>query len=64
MKTRTYVLFAATIFAIVAGAHAVRAALQLPLHIGTADIPLWASWVGALGAGVLSALGFTLARRS
>lgn len=46
------------VFAVVALAHAWRAAQQLPLLVGSTSVPVWVSWVGALGAGLLSVWGF------
>lgn len=46
------------VFAAVALAHAWRAAQQLPLLVGSTSVPVWASWVAALGAGLLSVWAF------
>ena len=57
-------MVSATVFAVVAIAHAARAVLQLPIHLGgTAEIPMWVSWLGTPGAGLLSLWGFSTARR-
>lgn len=63
MKPRAYIMVSATIFAVVAVAHAARAVLQLPAHLGAAEIPMLVSWVAILGAGLLSIWGFSVARR-
>jgi hypothetical protein len=62
MPTRSYVSVSATVFAIVAIAHLARAIADYPLHIGAAEIPMWVSWMGTLGAGALSAWGFSSLR--
>ena len=49
---------AGSVFAVVALAHACRAFQQLPLQLGSTAIPVWASWIGALGAALMSAWGF------
>ena len=63
MKPRGYLIVSASLFAVVAGAHAVRAVLQLPVHLGAAEIPMWVSWVGIPGASLLSTWGFSAAWR-
>ena len=64
MSPRIYFTVSATIFGVVAVAHAVRVVLHAPVHIGVAAIPMWVSWIGALGAGALSICGFLARRRS
>lgn len=54
----TFRRVAGSVFAVVALAHAWRAAQQLPLLVGSTSVPVWVSWVGALGAGWLSFWGF------
>ena len=54
----TFNRVAGLVFAVVALAHAYRAALSLPLQVGSSAIPVWASWAGALVAGLLSVWGF------
>jgi hypothetical protein len=63
MKPKTYYLLTATLLAVVAILHAVRAALHLPVQIGTWEVPMWMSVGGMLVTGTLSVLGFTLARK-
>lgn len=41
------------IFGVVAVLQAVRALNQWPVHIGTFEIPVWASWLAMLVAGGL-----------
>ena len=49
---------AGTVFAVVALAHAYRAFQHMPLQFGSIAVPEWASYVGALGAALLSVWGF------
>lgn len=63
MNARAYVRLSATVFAIVALGHAVRAAMNLPVQAAGVAIPVWLSWPGAAGAGILAAWGFFAARR-
>jgi hypothetical protein len=49
-----YPKISAVVFALVAVAHAARAALSVPLQVGTTAVPVWASWLGAVGAAALS----------
>ena len=54
----TFHRVAGLVFAVVAIAHAYRAALSLPLQVGSASVPVWASWAAAILAGLLSVWGF------
>ena len=63
MKPKTYYLITAALLAAVAILHAVRAALHLPVQIGTWDLPMWMSVVGMLITGALASIGFSLARK-
>ncbi|MFA6958168.1 MAG: hypothetical protein WC538_20050 [Thermoanaerobaculia bacterium] len=49
---------AASVFAAVALAHVVRGVTETPIQLGSVAIPVWLSWVGALGAGMLCVWGF------
>lgn len=49
---------AGSVFALVALAHLVRAAQQIPIQVGATAVPVWASWLGAAGAALLSVWGF------
>ena len=53
-----YIVVSGAIFGVVAALHAVRAVYQWPLHVGTLDIPVWASWIGLVVAGSLCAWAF------
>ena len=64
MKAKAYLRVTAALFAVVAMGHAARAMLQLPVRAGGLDIPVWLSWLGMAGAGILSAWGFSAARKN
>ena len=49
-----YPKVSATVFALVALGHALRAALSWPLQVGTTSVPIWVSWLAAVGAAALS----------
>jgi hypothetical protein len=54
-----YVVVSGVIFGLVALLQAARALLQLPVQIGSFEIPVWGSWVAALVAGGLCVWAFT-----
>jgi len=62
---RTYELVSGSVFAVVAVAHALRAARGWAIQIDAWSIPIWPSWVAALVAAVLSVWAFrrAMARR-
>ncbi|MEX0916610.1 MAG: hypothetical protein WDZ44_00720 [Candidatus Spechtbacterales bacterium] len=51
------------VFFLVAFVHALRIAYELEVLIGTFSIPIWASWVAVLVAGILAWHGFRYTRR-
>ena len=55
---KNYITVSGLVFGIVAAAQAVRAFLQLPVHIGSFEVPVWASWIAAVVAGSLCAWAF------
>jgi len=59
MTAKNYAILAASIFAIVAILQVARAYGQIPIVVGSIDIPAGASWVAGLVAGTLAVLGFT-----
>jgi len=63
MTPRNFALLAAIVFAVMAVVHLLRALFGWPITIGTAEIPLWASWIAFIVMGGLAVLGFTSARR-
>jgi hypothetical protein len=58
MSSPAFCKVAASIFGIVALAHAARLALDVPIQIGTSPVPMWVSWVGLLITAGLSWWGF------
>jgi hypothetical protein len=58
MKTKGYLLASASVFAIVALAHASRLILHWPILLGSYDVPQWLSIPGVFVPGGLSAWGF------
>ena len=59
---RRYALLSGTIFAIIACAQLWRAALAVPVQMGSFVVPPWYSFVAALGAAGLAVWGFRAAR--
>jgi hypothetical protein len=59
MDLKTYSLVAGTIFAIVAVLQLWRALAAWPVTVGVTSIPLWASWVACVIAGLLAWQGLT-----
>lgn len=58
-----YLTISATIFAVVAVAHLVRAIEQWPITIGPWAVPVGVSWVAALFAAALCAWAMSLLRK-
>jgi len=48
-----YVVVSGAIFGLVALLQTVRALSQLPVHIGSFEVPVWASWIAAVLTGGL-----------
>ena len=53
-----YLVVSGAIFGVVAVLHAVRALNQWPVHVGTLEIPVWASWLAMVVAGSLCVWAF------
>jgi len=53
-----YVVVSGVVFGFVAIAQAARALGQVPVHVGSFEIPVWASWVAAVVAGSLCVWAF------
>ena len=53
-----YVVVSGAVFGLVAVGQAVRAFAQVPVHVGSFEVPLWASWVAAVFAGSLCVWAF------
>jgi hypothetical protein len=63
MAARAYAMVSGGVFAIVAVLQAYRAVRQLPVQIGTMDVPVQASWIAMLVAAGLSVWAFRSARK-
>ncbi len=55
---KTYVAVSGMIFAIITVVQISRALMQLPVHIGSFEVPVWASWLVAAVAGSLCTWAF------
>jgi hypothetical protein len=55
---RNYIVVSGLVFGFVAIAQASRALMQLPVHVGSAEVPVWASWVATAVAGTLCVWAF------
>lgn len=53
-----YIVVSGVFFGVVAVFHAVRILNQWPVHVGTLEIPVWASWIAMVVAGGLCAWAF------
>ena len=56
--SRQYITVSGTIFGVVALLQAGRALIQVPLHVGSFEVPVWASWIAALVTGSLCVWAF------
>ena len=54
-----YAVVSGAIFGVVAVLQAIRAFVQLPVHVGSFEIPVAVSWVAAVVAGSLCVWAFT-----
>jgi hypothetical protein len=59
MDAKSYSRIAAIIFTVVALLQLMRALLGWDITINGAAIPLWASWLAAVVAGLLAVVGLT-----
>ena len=53
-----YVMVSGAVFGLIAAGQIFRALSQLPVHVGSFEVPVWASWVAAVVAGSLCAWAF------
>lgn len=58
MNHYPYVLIVAVFFFVVAVFHFIRIVGGFPVFFGEVEIPMWASWIGAVVGLVLSYYGF------
>jgi hypothetical protein len=56
--SKNYIVVSGLVFGVVTLAQVLRAAMQLPVHVGGFEIPVWASWVAAVVAGSLCVWAF------
>jgi len=56
--SRQYAAVSGTIFGIIALLQVTRALMQVPVHIGTFEVPVVASWIAALVTGGLCVWAF------
>ena len=56
--SKTYITVSGAVFGVVAVVQALRAVMQLPVHVGTLEVPVWASWIAAVVAGSLAVWAF------
>lgn len=56
--SNNYIVVSGAVFGVVALAQVARALMQLPVQIGSFEIPVWASWLAAIVAGSLCAWAF------
>ncbi|MDO9529351.1 MAG: hypothetical protein Q7J27_09340 [Syntrophales bacterium] len=63
MTHQAYLYISGCIFGVVAILHLIRAALQLPVKIGTLSFPVGLSWVGGVVTLLLYIWGFQLAAK-
>ncbi|MBI2835594.1 MAG: hypothetical protein HYX76_14325 [Acidobacteria bacterium] len=64
MTPRTVQMVSGTLFAVVALAHLIRAAMGTSFVVGGFDVPQWPSVLAVLVAGSLSVLNFRIAGRT
>lgn len=62
-NTRNYLLISATVFAIVALAHLIRAIEAWPIVFASWPVPVAASWLAAAATATLSLWALSLLRR-
>ena len=53
-----YIVVSGTVFGVVAVLQALRALNHWPVHIGSIEIPVWASWIAMIIAGSLCVWAF------
>jgi hypothetical protein len=63
MNVRPYLLISGVVFLLVALLHLVRVLNGWELQWGPWRVPMWISWGGAVGPGVLGVWSFRLAAR-
>ena len=62
MNARSYFLISGTIFGAVSVLHLWHALMRGPFELGPLSLPIWASWIGFIVAGLMSLWAFRLAK--
>lgn len=60
--SKPYITISGVIFGVIALLQAWRAAMQLPVQVGTHEVPVVVSWVAAVVAGSLAVWAFRSTR--
>ncbi|MBI3829626.1 MAG: hypothetical protein HY291_08925 [Planctomycetes bacterium] len=60
----SYLVISGVIFGVVAVVQGLRAYNQWPVQIGTEFVPVWASWVAVVVAGILCIWGLIASRKA
>lgn len=60
---RAYLTISGIFFALIAVAHVLRGAMQVPVQVADMQIPVWVSWPAALVTGALAVWAFRLGAR-
>ena len=63
MERSGYRTISGTVFGLMAIGQGIRAAMQVPVQVGTTAIPVWASWVAVAVAGSLCIWAFRSSAR-
>ena len=58
MERSGYQTISGMVFGVIAIGQGIRAAMQVPVQVGTTSIPVWVSWVAVLVAGSLCVWAF------
>jgi len=56
--SKSYITVSGAVFGVVAVVQALRAVMQLSVHVGSLEVPVWASWIAAVVAGSLAVWAF------
>ncbi len=58
MERSGYRTISGVVFGLIALGHGIRAALQVPVQLGSTSIPIWVSWLAVVVAGALCVWAF------
>jgi len=58
MERSSYRTISGIVFGLIGLGHGIRAALQVPVQLGSTSIPVWVSWVAVVVAGVFCVWAF------